>query len=335
MAHRLTLIPGDGIGPEISEAALEVIRACGVDIDWEVCYAGATAMESGPTPLPETVLETIRRNRVALKGPITTPVGSGFRSVNVAIRKALSLYACLRPVEAFAGVRTPWAGVDLAVVRENTEGLYSGAEHEVTSGVGVGLRLLSRYATERVVRFAFELAEREQRGRVTIVHGRGCAPKADGLFCEWAESTARDHPSVEAELMGVGECAMELARDPTRFEILVAENLFGDILSDMCAGLVGGLGLVPGANIGDRYAVFEPVHGSAPDIAGQRKANPIAIILSGALMLRHIGEQRASERIRAAVASVLESGEARTVDLGGEASTMEMTEAIIGQLPAR
>jgi isocitrate dehydrogenase (NAD+) len=333
MDYRFTLIPGDGIGPEVTAAVQEVLRVAGLRIEWEVHDAGEKTVASAGTPLPETVLESIRRNRIALKGPVTTPVGKGFTSVNVGMRKALNLYACLRPVRSLPGVRSPWKNVDLVIVRENTEGLYSGLEHVVAPGVAVGVKIITREATRAISRFAFEYAKTEGRHKVTVAHKASVMRLTDGLFIEVAREVAADYPFVETEFVEVDNVALQLAKDPAAYDVLLLENLFGDIVSDMGAGLVGGLGLVPGANIGDHAAVFEAVHGSAPDIAGQGKANPIALLLSAALMLHHIGERRQAARIHEAVSAVLASRRTLTPDLGGTSSTMDMATAIAESLP--
>ena len=332
-SYRFTLLPGDGIGPEVTDAVVEILKACDLHIDWEVLNAGASVMDTYGVPLPKVVLDSIRRNRIALKGPITTPVGKGFTSVNVALRKALNLYASLRPVRSFPGVQTPWDGVDLVIVRENTEGLYSGLEHMVVPGVAVGVKMISREATTAVARFAFNYAKAEGRSKITVAHKLPVMALSDGLFIESVRNLSEDYPFIELEFLEVDRVALQLAQDPSQFDVLLLENLFGDIFSDMGAGLVGGLGLVPGANIGDTCAVFEAVHGSAPDIAGQGKANPTALLLSAALMLHYIGQRKQSDRINHAVDEVLRSGKVRTGDIGGTAGTAEMTQAIIDALP--
>lgn len=332
MEYRFTLIPGDGIGPEVTESVVEILRACDLRIDWEVQNAGAGVVDEEGTPLPERVLDSIRRNRVALKGPIGTPVGKGFTSVNVSLRKQLQLYASLRPVRSFPGLESPWSDVDVVIVRENTEGLYSGLEHLVSPGVAVGVKVISREASRNIATFAFDHAKQEGRRRITAVHKAGIMKLSDGIFLEEVHAVAENYPFIELETMQIDRFAMELALDPTRFEVVLLGNLFGDLASDMAAGLVGGLGIVPGANIGNKAAVFEAVHGTAPDIAGQGKANPIALLLSSALMLHYIGERKQAERIRNAVATVLEGGKVRTGDLGGTDGTPEMTQAIIDSL---
>ncbi|MEL6180409.1 MAG: isocitrate/isopropylmalate dehydrogenase family protein [Myxococcota bacterium] len=332
-SYRFTLLPGDGIGPEVTDAVVEILKACDLKIDWEVLNAGASVMDTYGVPLPKVVLDSIRRNRIALKGPITTPVGKGFTSVNVALRKALNLYASLRPVRSFPGVHTPWEGVDLVIVRENTEGLYSGLEHMVVPGVAVGVKMISREATTNIARFAFNYAKAEGRSKITVGHKAPVMALSDGLFIESVQAISEDYPFIEMEFLEADRVALQLAQDPSQFDVLLLENLFGDIFSDMGAGLVGGLGLVPGANIGDTCAVFEAVHGSAPDIAGQGKANPTALLLSAAMMLHYIGQRRQSERINHAVDDVLRSGNVRTGDIGGSDGTAEITQAFIDALP--
>jgi isocitrate dehydrogenase (NAD+) len=329
----VVLIPGDGIGPEVTRAAQQVVEAAGVNIHWVRAHAGAACAEQFGDPLPDETLDLIREHRVALKGPCTTPIGKGFRSINVRLRQGLDLYASLRPVRSLPGVQVPFENVDLIVVRENTEGLYSGLEHMVVPGVVESLRIVTRYAAERIVRFAFELARREGRRRVSFCHKLHVLPLSDGLFLSAARAVADDFPFIEFEERRIDNLCMELALDPTRFDVLVMENLFGDVLSDLCAGLVGGLGLVPGANIGTKCAVFEAVHGSAPDIAGKGMANPIACIRSAALMLVHMGQREASRRIEAAVLRTLQEGKGLTRDLKGDGTTHTLTAAIIENLP--
>ena len=330
---KVVLIPGDGIGPEVAAAAREVVAATGVAIDWVIAYAGAAAAERFGDPLPEATLALVREHRVALKGPCTTPIGEGFRSINVRMRQALDLFASVRPVRTLPGVKVPFERVDLVVVRENTEGLYSGLEHVVVPGVIEGLRIVTRAAAERIVRFAFELVRREGRRRVTFCHKVDVLRLSDGLFLDCARTVAEEFPFIGFEERRIDNLCMELALDPSRFDVLVMENLFGDVISDLCAGLVGGLGLVPGANIGVRYAVFEAVHGSAPDIAGKGLANPIAVIRSAALLLDHVGQREASRRIERAVMRALEGGRGLTRDLGGDGTTRTLTDAIIESLP--
>jgi isocitrate dehydrogenase (NAD+) len=328
----VVLIPGDGIGPEVTGAMREVVEAASARIDWVEAPAGLDAAEKLGEPLPDITLDLIRKHRVALKGPCTTPVGKGFRSINVRLRKELDLYASIRPVQSLPGVKVPFENVDLVVVRENTEGLYAGMEHVVVPGVIESLRLITRPACDRIVRYAFELARTHGRRRVTFCHKADVLPLSDGLFLETARAVADDYPFLEFEEMHVDKLCMQLALDPTRYDVLVMENLFGDVLSDLCAGLVGGLGLVPGANIGARYAVFEAVHGSAPNIAGKGLANPIAVLRSAALMLEHIGQAAVARRIEASVRKTLSEGRALTPDLGGAGTTTTLTAQLIENL---
>lgn len=330
--YRVTLIPGDGIGPEISDAAMKVINASGVDIEWEIVEAGEKVMDKEGTPLPEYVLESIRKNKVALKGPITTPIGTGFRSVNVALRKALDLYANLRPTRSYPGTKARYENIDLVVVRENTEDLYAGVEHKVGDDAGESIKIITRKASEHIVRFAFEYARREGRKKVTAVHKANIMKYTDGLFLECARNVAEDYADIEFEDRIVDNMCMQLVMKPELYDVLVLPNLYGDIVSDVCAGLVGGLGVAPGANIGDEIALFEPVHGSAPKHAGKNKVNPVAIILSGVLMLKHLGEKDAAQRVDAAVTQVLAEGVHVTYDLGGNAGTSEMADAIVEKL---
>jgi isocitrate dehydrogenase (NAD+) len=323
------MIPGDGIGPEVTAAARTVIQAAGANISWVEAQAGVVAAEQFGDPLPQVTIDLLRRYRVALKGPCTTPVGKGFRSINVRLRKELDLYASLRPVQSLPGIDVPYRDVNLVVVRENTEGLYSGLEHVVVPGVVESLRIITRPACERIVRYAFELARHEGRRRITFCHKADVLPQSDGMFLDTARSVADDYPFLEFEEMHVDTLCMQLALDPTRFDVLVMENLFGDMLSDLCAGLVGGLGLVPGANIGSRYAVFEAVHGSAPDLAGKGLANPIAVILSAAMLLEYIGQARVGQRIEQAVRRTLQAASGLTRDLGGSGTTTTITDAIV------
>jgi len=318
------------------EAATRVLEAAGVEIEFEEALAGEAAMELYGTPLPEETLASIKRNRVALKGPVTTPVGKGFRSVNVQLRQSLDLYANLRPAKSFEGVPTRYPGVDLVVVRENTEGLYSGVERiDRERSRAESVNVVTRRACERIVEFAFQHAEREGRGKVTAVHKANILKATGGLFLEVARDVARRHPGIEFEDRIIDNMAMQLVKNPLQFDVIVTTNLFGDILSDLCAGLIGGLGLAPSANIGDTIAVFEPVHGSAPKYAGLNKVNPAAAILSSALMLRHLDEREAADRIVEALREVLREGEKVTYDLGGSATTSEMTDAIISKMRER
>jgi isocitrate dehydrogenase (NAD+) len=330
--YTITLIPGDGIGPDVTRAAQIVLDAVDVGIEWEVVEAGAGVIEKYGTPLPDQVLESIRRNKVALKGPLTTPVGTGFRSVNVALRKELDLFANVRPAKNLPAVNTPYRNVDLIVVRENTEDLYAGIEHMVGKDAAESIKIITRPGSERIVRFAFELARREGRKKVTAVHKANIMKCTDGLFLEVAREVAADYPDIEFEDRIVDACSMKLVQRPEDFDVLVMPNLYGDILSDLCAGLVGGLGVAPGANIGKDYAVFEPVHGSAPKYTGMDKVNPLATILSGVMMLKHLGEKEAAERVQKAVDDVLTEGKYLTYDLGGTARASEMAKAIAGRL---
>lgn len=329
---QLVLIEGDGIGPEVTSAACQVIAAAGVTIDWCKAPAGLAAAEQLGDPLPDETLEIIRRYRVALKGPCTTPVGKGFRSINVRLRQGLDLYASLRPVKTLPAVHTPFDQVDLIVVRENTEGLYAGLEHEVVPGVVESVRLVTKSAAERIVRFAFELARNKSRRLVTFCHKADILRLSDGLFLECARAVADEFPFIRFDEKPIDDVCRELVTDPTQFDVLVMENLFGDVISDLCAGLVGGLGLVPGANLGERYAIFEAVHGSAPDIAGKGIANPIAEIRSAALLLEYVGHGHAAARIEQAVHKALADGRGLTPDLGGNGTTASITEAIIRHL---
>jgi isocitrate dehydrogenase (NAD+) len=328
MAHTITLVPGDGIGPEVTEAVVRILSASGVSIDWERHDAGVLAVQRGAVPLPVELLDSIRRNRVALKGPVTTPIGAGFTSVNVGLRKALDLYANLRPVGNMPGVASRFQGVDMVIVRENTEDLYAGLEHEVIPGVVESLKIITERASTRIGTFAFEYARRHGRKKVTSIHKANIMKLSDGLFLESVRTVARRYPDIAYEERIVDAACMHLVMKPEQFDVLVMPNLYGDIVSDLCAGLVGGLGVVGAANLGDQVAVFEAVHGSAPDIAGKNVANPTALLLSAVLMLRHIDEGTAADRIMAALHRVLESGGARTRDLGGTASTFEFADAV-------
>jgi len=334
MTHPVTLIPGDGIGPEVTMAARRVLDAAAGagTIDWHVHEAGGEVIGRYGKPLPDETLAAIRRTGVVLKGPITTPVGSGFRSVNVELRKRLDLYANFRPAKSFVGVPSRYSDVDLMVIRENTEGLYSGLEHMVIPGVIESLRVITEHGSERILRFAFETARLHGRKKVTAVHKANILKLSDGLFLEVARRVARDYPEIAYDEAIVDATAMRLVMNPHQFDVLVMENLFGDILSDLTSGLVGGLGLTASANIGDNHAMFEAVHGSAPDIAGRNLANPSAITLAGALMLHHLGLAEAGDRVQAAVEKVLAKGEVRTLDLGGNASTVEFADAICAAL---
>jgi isocitrate dehydrogenase (NAD+) len=348
MAHRVTIIPGDGIGPEVADAARLVLDAADVGIEWVERPAGVSALEGFGELMPEETLDAIRTSRVAIKGPITTPVGTGFRSVNVGLRQGLDLFASVRPVRALPGVRIRHESVDLVVVRENTEDLYAGIEYaqgspeaaalreelrelggyDVRPDAGITVKPISVSGTKRIVRFAFEHARANGRKKITVGHKANVMRYSDGLFLRTAHDESLAYPDVEWEEIQIDHLSSRLVLDPDAFDVLLLPNLYGDILSDLCAGLVGGLGLIPGANIGWEYAVFEPVHGSAPDIAGQQRANPIAMILSGAMLLRHIGEQAAAENVEWAVDEVLSRGEVRTPDLGGSSTTAQLAAEI-------
>lgn len=350
--YKVTLIPGDGVGPEVVDAARKCIEATGVKIEWEKVDAGADIMDKYGTPLPEKVIDSIKKNRVALKGPITTPVGTGFRSVNVALRQKLDLYACLRPCKWYPGVRSRYQGVDLVVVRENTEDVYSGIEFEegksetselinfiqsstnvkISDDSGISIKPISRRASERIIRFAFDYARKNNRKKVTGIHKANIMKYSDGIFLEVFHEVARDYPNIQSEDKIVDNMCMQLVQKPALYDVLVLPNLYGDIVSDLCAGLVGGLGLAPGANIGEEIAVFEATHGSAPKYKGKNKVNPTAMILSGVLMLRHLGEEEKAERLESATARVIAKGETVTYDLGGTAKTSQMAKAIIKNL---
>jgi isocitrate dehydrogenase (NAD+) len=335
MPHRITLIPGDGIGPELAEATRRVLDATGIAFEWEVQDAGEATIASEGTPLPERVLESIRRNKVALKGPITTPIGSGFRSVNVGLRQALNLYANLRPARSMVGVPSRYEDVDLVIVRENTEDLYAGIEHMVGKDAAESIKIITRAASERIARFAFEYAVANGRHKVTAVHKANIMKLSDGLFLESCRTIAADYEGrIEFEDRIVDNMCMQLVQKPDLYDVMVLPNLYGDIVSDLCAGLVGGLGVAPGANIGEDGAVFEPVHGSAPKYAGLNRANPTALILSGALMLRHLGYPEMGARVEEAVRSVIAEGRTTTSDLGGTAGTSQFADAVIERMGA-
>lgn len=332
MTYSITLIPGDGIGPEVTAATREVLDASGVDLEWQDAPAGVSALEAEGNPLPESTVEAVRAADATLKGPTTTPSGTGFRSINVALRQQLCLYANFRPARSMPGIKTRFEDVDLIVIRENTEGLYSGLEHTVVPGVVESLRIITAVASERIARFAFQTAQRQDRKRVTCVHKANILKLSDGLFLDSCRKVAAEFPDVEFDDCIVDAAAMKLVSNPHQFDVMVMENLFGDILSDLTSGLVGGLGVTPSANVGDGMAVFEAVHGSAPDIAGKGIANPTALMLSGVLMLRYLGEKSAADRLEQAVRAVLAAGEALTGDLGGKASTQQFTEAVLSEL---
>jgi isocitrate dehydrogenase (NAD+) len=327
--HKITLLPGDGIGPEVTAAVVSIIECAGVDVEWEKYFVGAEALTRFGDPLPQDVLDSILRNKVALKGPVTTPIGTGFSSINVRLRKALDLYANLRPVRSMPNIITRYESVDIIVVRENTEDLYSGLEHEVVPGVVESIKIITERASTRIARFAFEYARAHGRKRVTAVHKANIMKLSDGLFLQCFRNVAKEYPNIEADDKIVDNLCMQMVMNPTQFDILLLENLYGDIVSDLAAGLVGGLGVVAGANIGENGAVFEAVHGSAPDIAGQNKANPLALLKSAVLMLQHIGETAPAKRIDDAIVKVLDSGaEFRTRDIGGTGTTTDFTTAM-------
>jgi len=330
--QQVTLIPGDGIGPEVTEAAVRVVEALGVPIEWERLEAGAEVIAKYGTAVPEGVLNSIRKNRVALKGPIGTPVGEGFRSANVELRQALDLYASVRPVKNVPGVASRFEGVDLVLVRENTEDLYSGLEHRIAPGIVESLKIVTEKACLRIARYGFELARREGRREVAAVHKANIMKLSDGLFLECTRRVAREFEGIRYREVIVDNCAMQLVRDPGQFDVLVLGNLYGDILSDLAAGLVGGLGVVPGANLGDDCAVFEAVHGSAPDIAGKGLANPTAVVLSTAAMLAHLGYRREAAAVERAVHEVFLDPANRPRDLGGSATTEQVTRALLDRL---
>ena len=330
--HHITLIPGDGIGPEVVAAVVNIIEAAGVEVEWESQIAGSHALEKYGTTLPESLLESVKRNKVALKGPIATPVGKGFTSVNVGLRKALDLYANVRPVRALPNIPCRYPELNLVIVRENTEDLYAGLEHVVVPGVVESIKIITEKASTRISRYAFEFAAREGRKKVTAIHKANIMKLSDGLFLDCFYNVAKEFPNIEAEDKIVDNACMQLVMRPEQFEVMVMENLYGDILSDLCAGLIGGLGLVPGANIGEAGAVFEAVHGSAPDIAGLGLANPTAVLQSSILMLRHLGEREAADRIEGAMLDVFREGKVRTKDIGGNSKTSEFSAAIIEKM---
>ena len=356
--YKITLIPGDGVGPEITEATTRVLEATGVSFEWDIQNAGEEVYKQEGTPLPDRVLDSIRKNRIALKGPITTPVGSGFRSVNVLLRQSLDLFCCLRPCKTYAGAKSRYENIDLVIVRENTEDLYSGIEYQrgsegaksiiefiqnttgkrVRQDSGISIKPISVYATERIVRYAFEYARKNKRGKVTAVHKANIMKYSDGLFLEVARTVANNYPDIEFEDKIIDNMCMQLVQKPEFYDILVLPNLYGDVVSDLAAGLIGGLGLAPGANIGDEFAVFEATHGSAPKYKGLNKINPMAMILSGIMMLRHLGEKETAERLDKAVSSVIKEGKSVTYDMKptpddpSAATTSEVADAIISRL---
>jgi len=354
--HRVTLIPGDGIGPEVTEATRRVLEATGARFQWDTVVIGSQAQAQFGTPLPDQALQSIRRNKVALKGPVTTPIGTGFRSVNVALRQILNLYACLRPYKVYPGIRTPFKGVDIVVVRENTEDLYAGIEfargdpgtrrlldlvreaigRDIERDSAVSLKVISQTASRRIVRFAFEYACQNGRRKITAVHKANILKFSDGLFLDAARGIATEYKDLEFDDILVDALCMELVRRPQLFDVLVLPNLYGDIVSDLCAGLCGGMGIAPGANIGDEVAIFEPTHGSAPRYAGRNKVNPMAMMLSGAMMLRHLGEKESADRLEGAIAEVIAEGKDVTYDLkldpATAVGTSQVADAVIARL---
>ena len=332
--HTITLIPGDGIGPEVADATRRVVESTGVKVDWDVQNAGAEVAEKRGTTLPEEVLASVRTNKVALKGPIGTPIGKGFKSVNVALRQALDLYANVRPVRSLPGLEPRFEGTDIVIVRENTEDLYAGLELMIMPGIAQSIKLITAYACMRICEYAFDYAERMNRKRVTVIHKANIMKISDGLLLECYRKVAQGHPNIEPAEMIVDNCAMQMVRNANKIDVLVTENLYGDILSDLGAGLVGGLGIVPGSNIGKDAAVFEAVHGTAPDIAGKGLANPTALIQSAVMMLHHIGEHVAATKVENAIIEHYRSNSPRTPDLGGTASTREFTESLSNRIAA-
>ncbi len=332
MKHRITLIPGDGIGPEVTKPTLEIIKAAGVKIDWETHLAGAEALKKHGSTIPKSLMESFEKNRVALKGPVTTPVGEGFTSVNVGLRQTFNLYANLRPIKNLPGVKARYQGIDLIVVRENTEGLYSGIEHEVIPGVVESLKIMTEKACTKIAKFAFNFARRNGRKKVAAVHKANIMKMSDGLFLDCARKVATSYKTIGFSDVIVDNACLQLVINPWQFDVLLMENLYGDILSDLAAGLVGGLGVVPGANLGDDHALFEAVHGSAPDIKGKNIANPSAMIQAAIMMLRHLSEKAAANRISLALERVLMRGEVLTPDLGGTATTKKFAEAIVREI---
>ncbi len=332
MKHRITFIPGDGIGPEVTGATISVLRATGFEAEWETFVVGAEALSRFGDPLPQDLIDSIKRNKIALKGPVATPIGTGFVSSNVRLRKALDLYANLRPIKSLKGVPSRYEKIDLIVVRENTEDLYSGLEHEVVPGVVESLKIITDKASRRIARYAFEYARLEGRKRITAIPKANIMKLSDGLFLRCFREVAEEYPEIKADDLIVDNTCMQLVINPNQFDVLLLENLYGDIVSDLCAGLIGGLGVAPGANIGEEIAVFEAVHGAAPNIAGRGIANPTALLLTAVLMLKHLKERERALRIQAALEKVLAEGNVLTRDLGGQATTLDFTEAIIHAL---
>ena len=332
MKHRITLVPGDGIGPEVTRPTLKIIKAAGVNVEWETHLAGAAALKEHGTTLPQPLMDSFAKNKIALKGPVTTPVGEGFASVNVELRQSFNLYANLRPIKNLPGVPARYQNVDLIVVRENTEGLYSGIEHEVVPGVMESLKIITEKASTRIAKFAFNYARANGRKRVAAIHKANIMKLTDGLFLQCARKVAARYPKIGFSDLIVDNACLQLVLDPTRLDVLLLENLYGDIVSDLAAGLVGGLGVVPGANLGDTHALFETVHGSAPDIKGKKIANPTAMILAAVMLLDHVGERRAAKRIFDALETVLLKGERLTPDLHGRSSTTQFADAIMREV---
>ena len=332
MSTTVTLIPGDGIGPEISSSVQKIIKAADIDIIWDIQPAGSDVAQKEGSPLPQRVIESIKKNKVALKAPVTTPIGKGFRSVNVALRKELDLYANIRPCKNIKGIKTPFNGIDLVVVRENTEDLYAGIERKIDDDTAESIKIITRKASERIAKYAFEYAAANDRHTVHAVSKANICKFSDGLFLECCEKIAKNYPQIEYKEILVDNLCMQLVQNPQKFDVLVLPNLYGDIVSDLTAGLIGGLGVAQGANIGKDCAVFEPVHGSAPDIKGQNKANPTALLLCAINMLKHINETEKAQKIEKALYSVIEKGSVLTQDLGGTASTDEYTDEIIKNL---
>jgi isocitrate dehydrogenase (NAD+) len=358
LVYNITLIPGDGVGPEITEATRRVLEATGVKFNWELAYAGAEVMAKQGTPLPNSVIKSIKKNKVALKGPVTTPIGTGFRSVNVALRKALDLYACVRPCKTYPGAPTSYKDVDIVIIRENTEDLYAGVEFEkgtaeaiglikfinrqkgdvIREDAGLSIKMITEYGSRRIVKYAFEYARRYQRKKVTATQKANIMKYSDGLFLSVARKVAKDYPEIEFQDALIDNLCMQLVRRPQEYDVIVAPNLYGDIISDLGAGLVGGLGLAPGANIGDGIALFEPTHGSAPKYTGQNRVNPMAMMLSGMLMLKHLGEEKAADRLERAIAAVIKEGKNVTYDMKSRrddptaAGTAQVADAVIDKM---
>jgi len=329
---KVTLIPGDGIGPEISQAVQQIFSAAQAPIEWEICFAGQAGISQSGDPLPEATIRSIQQNRLALKGPLTTQIGKGYRSINVTLRQSFDLFCNLRPVKSLKGIKSRYQDIDLVIFRENTEDLYAGVEHKVGDDAAESIKIITKKASLRIAKAAFRYAASQGRKKVTAVHKANIMKCSDGLFLDCAKEIAAQYPQLSYEEVIVDNMCMQLVMYPERYDVLLAPNLYGDIISDLCAGLVGGLGVVPGANIGENCAIFEAVHGTAPDIAGKNVANPVAMLLSGLLLLEHIGENEIASRIRSATEAVLMEGKVLTPDLGGKSTTTEMASAIIGKL---